>query len=70
MEKTKYDARHGGPYDRGGADSYYGREYQPHYYRGGTGTSERVEALTAEELEAYNAGYEDNEKSGDKKNWF
>lgn len=70
MQKIKYDTRHGGPYDRGGADSYYGRAYQPHYYKGGTGTSERIEMLTAEELEAYNAGWEDNEASGEKKNWY
>ena len=24
---------HGGPYDRGSADSYYGRGRDPHYYR-------------------------------------
>lgn len=69
MEKIKYDTRHGGPYDRGSADSYYGREIDPHYYVAGTGTSERIVDLTAEEIEAYMAGYNDNEASGDKKNW-
>jgi len=34
------DARHGGPYDRGSADSYYQRGYNPHYYKGDTGSSE------------------------------
>lgn len=49
--------RHGGAYDRGSADAWYGREYDPHFFRGDTHSSERVTALTAEELAAYNAGY-------------
>ena len=28
-----YDARHGGPFDRGGADFWYGRGFNPHYYK-------------------------------------
>ena len=27
---NSYDDTHGMPYDRGGADSYYGREFEPH----------------------------------------
>lgn len=67
----KYDERHGGPFDRGSADSYYGRVEDPHYYVGDTGFSQRVayEDMTDEEVEAYYAGYEDNEKSGSKKNY-
>jgi hypothetical protein len=55
-----YDTRHGGPYDRGGADKYYDREYDPHYYVGDTALSERIELkdMTSEEIEAYTAGYE------------
>ena len=66
-----YDQRHGGPYDRGQADSYYGREYDPHYYVGDTGNSPRIELLqmTAEEIVAYTAGYRDNEASNNKKDW-
>jgi hypothetical protein len=62
-----YDTRHGGPYDRGSADSYYGRRRNPHYYVGGTGHSKPITKLTAQEREAYNAGYNDNEAAGDKK---
>jgi hypothetical protein len=69
FEGKKYDERHGGPFDRGSADSYYNRAHQPHYYKGDTGMSERVEFLTAEELEAYNAGYAWNEQYGDKKDY-
>ena len=28
--------RHGGPYDRGSADSYYQRGPRPHYFKGDT----------------------------------
>ena len=64
-----YDGRHGGCFDRGSADSYYGRPRKPHYYVGGTSTSELVEELTEYEIEAYNAGYDYNEQYGDKKDW-
>lgn len=66
-----YDERHGGPFDRGSADSYYGRGRDPHFYVGGTGTSERVskEQMTPEEIQAYLAGYQYNEQFGNKKNW-
>lgn len=69
--KKKYDKRHGGPFDRGGADSYYGRGRNPHYYVKGTGTSRRVDKkdMTEEEIEAYHAGYDENESLGDKKEW-
>jgi len=68
---TSYDQRHGGPYDRGSADSYYRRPYNPHYYRGATSTSDLVELkdMTAEEIVAYSAGYRDNEALGDHKEW-
>lgn len=73
MSKSKtYDKRHGGPYDRGSADSYYGRGMQPHYYTGRTGLwgdSTFRDKLTAEELEAYTAGYDDNEASGNRKHY-
>jgi hypothetical protein len=64
-----YGDRHGGPFDRGSADSYYGRPRKPHYYVGGTGTSDEVVELTADEIEAYHAGYDWNERFGDKKIW-
>lgn len=60
------DRRHGGPYDRGSADSYYRRPCVPHYYVGGTGSSELIpeDRMTPDEIEAYMAGFEDNESSG------
>ena len=58
-----YDTRHGGPWDRGSADSYYRRGKNPHYFKGDTYQSEEVKEsqMTAEEIEAYLAGYEQNE---------
>jgi hypothetical protein len=60
-EKAQYDQRHGGPYDRGSADAWYGREFDPHLFRGDTYDSEPVGLadMTAEEITAYTAGYRD-----------
>lgn len=70
-EQTKYDTSHGSPYDRGGADSYYGRGRDPHWYPEGTYNGRRrdMSEMTAEQVQAYLAGYEDNERFGDKKDW-
>ena len=70
-----YDRRHGGPYDRGGADCYYGRGFQPHYmvfpYIGDTLKGVRIEraGMTLEDLQAYEAGYLDARADGDLKEW-
>ena len=71
-EHIEIDTRHGGPYDRGTADSYYRRPYNPHFYRGDTYSSERVELkdMTPNEIVAYTAGYRDNEEANDHKEWF
>ena len=72
FEGRLYDQRHGGPFDRGAADSYYGRGYNPHCYEGDTAMSPRIErdSMTKEDIQAYTAGYLFNEKSGDKKMWY
>ena len=66
-----YDASHGSPFDRGSADSYYGRAQIPHKYPNGTGNAPRIEAqdMTLAEMREYYKGYEYNEACGDKKNW-
>lgn len=71
MTETKYDERHGGPYDRGRADFWYHRGWEPHYYKGGTYTSERVDKadMSQSEIEAYNAGYAEAEAAGGQKDW-
>ena len=64
-----YIVEHGDPFDRGSADSYYGRSINPH--KGGVGglSGPRITDLTASELEAYLAGYAYNEQFGDKKDY-
>jgi len=71
FEDNLYDRRHGGPWDRGASDSYYYRNFDPHYYVEGTRTSPRVDlaVMTAEEITAYTAGYRYNELIGNKKDW-
>ncbi len=64
-----YDKRHGGAWDRGSADSYYRRPYSPHKYVAGTMTSDKVVSLSAADLEAYKAGWQDNETLGWFKEW-
>ena len=61
--------RHGSLYDRGSADSYYGRPRNPHWYPQGTYNGDAVQTLTPAEIAAYNEGYDWNEQHGDKKDW-
>jgi hypothetical protein len=68
-DKDLFDTRHGGCFDRGSADSYYNRGVEPHYYVGGTHTSEKVTKLTEKQVADYMAGYAFNEQFGDKKSW-
>ena len=71
FEGKTYDRRHGGPFDRGSADSYYGRSATPHYYVGKSYMSDVVmkEEMTLKEIYEYLAGYDWNEKYGDKKQY-
>jgi hypothetical protein len=71
LESVYYNERHGGPYDRGMADSYNGRDYNPHYFTGDSFNSPKIELkdMSAEEIIAYTAGYRDNEANGDKKEY-
>jgi len=66
MKMTKYDERHGGPYDRGSADSWYRRGPNPHYWTGGSYHGEKMfeSEMTKEEIEAYYAGFDENEEAG------
>jgi hypothetical protein len=68
---VEYSARHGGPFDRGSADSYYCRGTKPHYFPGDTYASDMIteESMTAEEVAAYYAGYDWNERYGNKKDY-
>ena len=65
----EYDQVHGNAFDRGSADSWYSRARNPH--KGGVGglSGPRVVELTADEQEAYHAGYDWNEQYGGKKDY-
>jgi hypothetical protein len=60
---------HGSLWDRGAADSYYGRAPDPHYGGVGGDSGIRVKVMYAEAVAEYMAGYDDNEQSGSKKEW-
>lgn len=66
-----YVQKHGSPFDRGSADSYYGRGPNPHYYPNGTYNNPKIEppVMTAAQVADYMAGYDYNEAMGDKKDW-
>jgi hypothetical protein len=69
-EITEFDTTHGSPWDRGSADSYYGRPVDPHW--GGTGGPRgyrRETELSQSEIQAYHAGYDWNELHGERKDW-
>jgi hypothetical protein len=67
----EYDQRHGGPFDRGTADSWYSRGVRPHYFVTGTHKSPLVDRkdMTEEQIADYMAGYEYNEEFGHKKEY-
>ena len=60
--------KHGSPMDRGSADRYYGRPYNPHWYPEGTGKGSRIELrdMTVDEIVDYTKGYNEEE---DRKDW-
>ena len=60
---------HGSLYDRGSADSHYGRMPNPHYGGVGGDTGPRVEVYDESSVAEYLAGYEYNEQSGMKKDY-
>lgn len=63
--------RHGGPWDRGSADSYYRRGSNPHFYVGASMQSDRIgrDDMTEEQILEYYAGFAYNEAQGDYKEW-
>lgn len=63
-----HDTSHGSPWDRGRADSYYGRSIRPHKWLDGLGRQE-ITDLTPAEIAEYHAGFEENEDAGDHKDW-
>lgn len=67
---STYPKYHGGPYDRGSADAYYQRAFDPHYWTDGTFGGQRIKIeKDTPEYEAYRAGYQDQVNSGEFKEW-
>lgn len=60
---------HGSLYDRGSADSYYGRRRDPHFGGVGGDSGPRVEVNNDKSVAEYMAGYNYNEQHGDKKDY-
>jgi hypothetical protein len=55
------ESKHGSPYDRGRADSYYGRRHNPHKLVPNAHGGHEHEKLTdPSEVEAYSKGYREN----------
>jgi hypothetical protein len=68
MSKLSNLPKHGSAEDRGSADRYYGRTYNPHHYAGDTYSSKRIETnqLTMKDHKLYKKGWEDQT---DRKDW-
>jgi len=69
LRDWQFQRRHGSLYDRGSADSYYGRARDPHYGGVGGDSGPRVEAYDESSVAEYMAGYDYNEQFGDKKDY-
>ena len=67
-DDIKKTAPHGGAFDRGSADAYYGRKYDPHMWPAGTNKGIRVETkdMSPREIELYDFGFYNEE---DRKDW-
>jgi len=65
----QFNRDHGSLWDRGSADSYYGRPHDPHWYPEGSYQGTKVTDLNPYEIAEYMAGYDHNERFGDKKSW-
>ena len=57
---------YGSPYDRGSADAYYGRSFNPHWYPEGNGMGVNIMGMTPEQIEEYRLGYTEET---DQKDW-
>ena len=69
LRDWQFQRKHGSLYDRGSADSHYGRMPNPHYGGVGGDSGLRVDQLTTEEVAEYQAGYTYNELYGEKKDY-
>jgi hypothetical protein len=69
-DRWQFDRKqHGSLYDRGSADSYYHRAPRAHYGGVGGDSGPRIEVNDTASVAEYMAGYEYNERFGEKKDW-
>lgn len=59
--------KHGSPQDRGSADRYYGRPYNPHWYPSGTHKGKRIgkDQMSNDEIAEYYYGFKNEENRKD-----
>jgi hypothetical protein len=69
LRDWQFQRKHGSLYDRGSADSHYGRMPNPHYGGVGADSGPRVDVYDESSVAEYLAGYEYNERFGDKKDY-
>jgi hypothetical protein len=72
MQTSKhYDTSHGSPFDRGGADYWYHRPADPHYWPQGTGHGIKIGQghMSKAEIAAYYAGFDQAADRGDQKDY-
>ena len=62
-------SKHGSPANRGAADAWYRRSPDPHKYPNGTYNDPRIQLSDPKEIEAYHRAYDEQEASGDFKDW-
>lgn len=63
------DRSYGSLHDCGGADSYYGREPRPHFWKYGGNEGVMVTDLNKAQIAEYMQGYNENERNGFKKEY-
>ena len=63
FENQEINKAHGSPYDRGAADSWYGRPRFPHWYPEGTYNGDVIEwnKMSEFEIYSYHKGIDENE---------
>ena len=69
LRDWQFQRKHGSLYDRGSADSHYGRMPNPHYGGVGGDSGPRVEVYDESSVAEYLAGYKYNERHGEKKDY-
>ena len=64
--KSEEKERHGGPFDRGSADSWYRSSPDPNYWTHGSYHGERIghNRMSEQEISDYYEGYDENEEMG------